>query len=413
MESEKRLVVSKKAIGRYKIISEFEEGKLSRKEASSALGISERQITRLAKRSRSGGVLALEHGRFGKVAINRTPPDIKTRIRELADKKYVNFNYQHFFEMLREHEKIEVSYSTVKRICSSLGSPKRGRRRKKARTHRNRYACAGLMLQMDGSEHEWVKGKMWTLIAGIDDASSEIPYGEFFPTEGLQGYLAVIKQFIELKGVPRMIYVDHAAWLSGTTKNHESGQFKRICEELGITLIFANSPQAKGRVERLWQTLQDRLVAELSYHGITEMGAATKYLNEKFLPDTWNQKFTVEPKSSESLYRPAPTPEALNEVLAYKYTRKVRNDHTILWGNRTYQITAKLPYSIAKREIEIREYSTGLIQAYHAGRNLELKMIVKPEDRPSRQPIPPNVEGLTTVALYQESQGKPLSYVYK
>jgi transposase len=411
MESEKRLVVSRKAVGRYKVVSEFEEGKLTRKEAASALGISERQLTRLAQRNRAEGVLGLEHRGYGKEARNRTPALIQERIRTLASQKYRNFNYQHLHEMIIEHEKIEVSYSTLKRILSSLGPPKRGRRRKKVRTHRNRYTCAGLMMQMDGSDHEWVKGKKWVLIGGIDDATSNVPYGEFRPTEGLSGYLSVLRQVIEKTGVPRVLYVDHASFLSGTAKDDESGQFRRICEELGITLIFANSPQAKGRIERLWQTFQDRLIAELGYHGITEMGEATRYLNEKFLPETWNQKFTVEPKSAEALYRPAPTPEALNEILACKYTRKVRNDHTILWGNRTYQISAKLPYSLAKREIEIREYSTGIIQGYHAGRNLELKMIVKPEDRPSRQPIPLNVAGLTTAVLNQQPRGKSLSYL--
>lgn len=399
MVPEKRLVVSVKTVGRYKVINQYEEGKFTRKEAAMALCVSERQISRMVKRLRTGGVVALEHGNAGKASPHRIPELLKERVKYLASEKYVDFNYQHLYETIRAHEDIDISYSSLKRICAPLGANKRPRRRKKIRLHRNRYSSAGLMLQMDGSDHPWVKGRKWTLIAGIDDATSEVPYGEFFPTEGLLGYLAVLRRVIQMRGVPRVIYVDHAAWLSGTTKNDEAGQFKRICEELEITLIFANSPQAKGRVERLWQTFQDRLVAEMNYFGIREIPQANEYLNGTFLRNTWNQKFTVAPKSPESLYRSAPLPAALEEILSYKYTRKVRNDHTILWGNRMYRINAKLSYSIAKRGMEIRVSSTGLIQGYYAGRNLELQEVEKPEDRPSRQPILHNVAGLKRAEL--------------
>lgn len=253
MASEKRLIVSQKTVGRYKVISEFEEGKLSRMEASLALGLTERQVTRLAKACREGGVLAMEQQNAGKTSPRRISELIRERVKYLASEKYIDFNYRHLYETISTQEAIGISYSSVKRICGSLGANKRPRRRKKIRKYRARYASAGLILQMDGSNHPWVRGRNWTLIAGIDDATSEVPYGEFFPTEGFLSYLAVLRKVIQIRGVPRVIYVDHASWLSGTTKNEESGQFKRICEELGITLIFANSPQAKGRVERLWQ----------------------------------------------------------------------------------------------------------------------------------------------------------------
>jgi hypothetical protein len=197
--------------------------------------------------------------------------------------------------------------------------------------------------------------------------------------------------------------VDHAAWLSGTAKNDESGQFKRICEELEITLIFANSPQAKGRVERLWQTFQDRLVAEMKYYKINDIIQANQYLNNKFLPQTWNQKFTVMPKSPGSLYRAAPTSQALEEILSYKYARKVRNDHTILWDNQLYKIEAQLPHSLAKRQIEIRKDSTGFIQGFYAGRNLELCLVERHGDRTPCRPISSQAAGLLT-ALQQQTE---------
>ncbi len=401
MLSEKRLVVSQKTIARYKVISQFEEGKFSRKEAALALSVTERQVTRMAKAYRKGGVLGLEHGNAGKYSPHRIPKATCERVRFLASEKYVDFNYQHLYETITAQDSISISYSSVKRICSTLGANKKPRRRKKIRKYRSRYSSPGLMMQMDGSDHPWVKGKNWTLITGIDDATSEVPYGEFFPTEGLLGYLAVLRRVIQMRGVPRVIYVDHAAWLSGTAKNDESGQFKRICEELEITLIFANSPQAKGRVERLWQTFQDRLVAEMNYFGIQEIIQANQYLNDTFLPNTWNQKFTVMPKSPESLYRRAPTPEALEEILSYKYGRNVRNDHTILWDNRLYQINAILSHSIAKRQVEIRVTAAGLMKGYYAGRDLELAIVERPGDRLPCRPIPPIVKGLKTTIQFQ------------
>jgi transposase len=399
MVPEKRLIVSAKAVGRYKVMSQYDEGAFTRREASLALCVSERQITRMLKAYRSGGVIALEHGNAGKHSPHRISNEIRDRIKELATKKYVNFNYQHLHENIIAHEEIQVSYSSIKRICEFSGVSKRQRRRKKVRKYRHRYSSAGLMLQMDGSDHPWVTGKSWTLIAGIDDATSEVPYGEFFPTEGLLGYLAVLRRVFQMKGIPKVIYVDHAAWLSGTAKHDESGQFKRICEELEITLIFANSPQAKGRVERLWQTFQDRLVAELNYHGVQEIPQANEYLNKTFLKNTWNPKFTVAPKSSQSFYRAPPSAAEIEKVLSYKYIRKIRNDHTILWGNRMYSIGAKLSHSLAKREMEIRVDSTGLIQGFYAGKNLELELVVKPEDRTCRQRIHQSVRGLKTANM--------------
>jgi transposase len=386
--------VSNNAVRRHKILIEYEAGQLSRYEAAQVLSVSERQISRLFKKLREGGIVALNHGNMGKTPPNKIPVEVRDRVQELASKKYVNFNYRHLYEMIEAQENLTVSYSSVKRICSALGPPKRARRRKKVHQYRDRHANPGLMLQMDGSDHEWVQGKNWVLVSGIDDATSKVPYGEFFPTEDLNGYLQVLRRVILKEGIPRIIYVDHAAWLSGTTKSDFTGQFKRICEELGITLIFANSPQAKGRIERLWQTFQDRLVSELNYHGISEISQANEFLNRQFLPNTWNEKFTIEPKSPESFYRPGPTDDSLTEIFATKTYRKVRNDHTILWGNRLYRITSLFSYSLAKRQIEIREYSTGLIQGFHAGCNLQLQIVGRVEDRICRSPIPsrnPNV----------------------
>lgn len=379
-----RRLVSEKALRRSGIIEQFVQGELDRKDAALALGKSERQVSRMSARWRKEGVSGLEHGRFLGSAQNALLPEVHARILELMAGKYVNFNCKHLHEKLIEVEKLTVSYSTVKRIASAQGLRKRTRRTRRKRKYPDRHSTHGLMLQMDGSEHDWVKGKNWCLISGIDDATSEVPYGEFFETEGLEGYLKVLLAAFKHWGVPKILYVDHASWLSGTTRQEGAGQFKRICDELGITLLFANSPQAKGRIERLWGTFQDRLVAELGLEKIETKEAATQYLNEIFLPKTWNKKFTVTPKLAKSSLRAKLPPETIREILCYKYKRVVRNDETILWGNEMYQITSSFSHSLAKREIEIRIYEDGALGAYYAGRKLELSPLRRPAGRPGK-----------------------------
>lgn len=384
----RRAVVSENAVQRSKIISEFVEGRLTRENAALALQISERQVSRWATRYKAQGVLGCEHGNFGQVSPRRTPELIQARVVELAKTKYLGFNFRHFHEMLHAHENLDIGYSTLKRMLKDERIAKRRRRAsRRPRKHRDRYPQAGLMIQMDGSEHRWLAGQPpCVLIAGIDDATSEIPYGVFVPSENLEGYLLVIREMLLRKGLPGVIYVDHASWLSGTNKYDESGQFGRICKDLGISLIYANSPQAKGRVERLWQTLQDRLIAELAYHRVDSLEKATSYLNDKFLPETWNVRFTVPAKDEEPFWRVSPSKEVIEQTLAYKYLRVIRYDHTVLWDGGLYKIAADLGCSIANRQAEIRLYSNGTIRGFFAGRDLELTRIQRPGEKTGKPP---------------------------
>lgn len=374
------------------VIKQFVEGSMSRKVAADALGCTERWISILAKRYSKLGSLGVVHGNANRISPRRTSEVLAQVIRELFKEKYINFNYKHFHEMLFEREQIHTSYSNVKRICGPLGLTKKPRRKKKARHYRKRYGAMGIMLQMDGSEHEWTKGKVWTLITGIDDATSEITYGEFFETESMEGYLRVLSMIFEKTGVPLILYVDYAAWLSGTTKSDETGQFKRMCKELGIQIIFANSAQAKGRIERTWGTFQDRLLAELQLEKITERGAATEYLNSVFLPKTWQKKFTVEPRTDRNYYKAPPTAVGLRNIFCLKYDRTVRNDHVINWQNGLYAIKTDLPYSIAKRQVKIHVYLDKTeFKAFYAGRELELEKVVRPGEWTSQTPQRPGL----------------------
>jgi transposase len=369
-----RITVSKKSVYQAKIIEEFVENKITRELTSKLINKSERQVSRLAKRYKKNGLLGIQHKSAGKQSNRSTDQTTVEKVRELYSKTYVNFNYSHFHEKLLEIEKIDISYATVKRILKPLNSVKRPRKVRKIRKYRNRKENTGLMLQMDGSDHEWIDGVRWCLIGGIDDATSQVPYAEFFFTESMNGYLKVLDIVFDLKGVPRALYIDHASWLSGTTKNENSGQFKRICEEFNILPIYADSAQAKGRIERLWRTFQDRLVAELSLHKIKTMQDANKFLNEIFLKK-WNEEFTVVPAKTENLFQPSPAKEVRKEIFALKFERKIRNDETILWESKMYQSTANFGYSIARKIAQIRVYEDGSIKAFADGRDLEIKQI--------------------------------------
>ena len=392
-----RVFVSKKSVYESRVLSDFNERKITRKVAAELINKSERQVSRMATRLSKGGLLAIQHKTSGKESNRATDEAVVQKIRTLFQEKYINFNYKHFHERLKPYEGIEISYSSVKRMLKDLNLCKRPKRGKKVRRYRARKESRGLLLQMDGSDHAWIRGMNWCLIGGIDDATSEIPSAIFFPTETLEGYTEVLTETFAKSGIPRAVYVDCASWLSGTTKSEESGQFKRMCIELNIHPIYAESAQAKGRIERTWGTFQDRLVAELQLYKITTMVEANHYLKEVFLPD-WNVRFNVSPTKLESLYQPAPPIAQLKEIFALKFERKIRNDETIHWQNHLYQSTFEFGYSIAKRTAEVRVYSDGSMRAFYGGKDLVVKKLrrVQDDQREEFQAAQTSIAGLKT-----------------
>jgi transposase len=372
--SVERVLVSQETLNRDEVIRDFCVGRITRQEAAGALGKSERQVSRMVKRWRKKGVLGLEHGLVGRAPSNQVSAELKDRTLRLLQGKYSGFNLRHFHEYLVEREKVAgVSYDCVKRLARAAGLSRTKKRRSKIRKRRARFSQAGYMLQMDGSKHVWWQGKECCLIAGIDDATSDVPYGEFFPTESLEGYIRVLRGVIERRGVPRVLYVDRASWLGGLS-DEETSQFERMCGELGCRVIHAHSAEAKGRIERLWSTLQDRLVSEIRFEGVASIDQATRYLNSTFLPETWMTKFTVQAESSVQIYLPRPAGKDLDQVFCLKLERKIRKDHTVLFGNELYGITAQLTHSLARRQAEIRIYPNGQIRGFWGGQDLELRL---------------------------------------
>jgi hypothetical protein len=238
-------------------------------------------------------------------------------------------------------------------------------------------ASEGLLLQMDGSPHRYNGKDNWCLIAAIDDATSEIPYAEFFLGEDTLSCMTVMQKIIEKKGIPHAIYTDKAG-IFGGHKRQNFSQFCRACEELDIQVICADSPQAKGRIERTWDTFQDRLVPEMRLRKIHRMPTANSFLQEQFIPNYWVQNNMVAARNNESRYRKLSLKTDLREIFCIKVFRAVKADHTLSWQGDIYQVASPLKHSIQGQKIEIRMYQDLKWMAYFAGKPIEIVKFERP-----------------------------------
>jgi hypothetical protein len=373
------IFMSKNEQFEYRIIYDFICGKLKRSEAALLLGKTERSVTRIANRVRSKGMMGVKNGNTGKKPVNKSCPFMREKVLDIIKNDYYDMNLTHCLEKLhKDHNYKNLKYGTLRRWCHSIHMVKRKHRRSSiVRKQRVRMPNEGLMLQMDGSHHRWNGKSKWCLIAAIDDASSDLPYGEFFLSEDTLNCMTVIQRIIEVKGVPETIYVDKAGCLGGG-KRAFFNQFKRACEEVGIRIIFANSAQAKGRIERVWDTFQDRLIPEMRLRKIVSMPKANHYLQNEFIPNYWKQTNTVEPKNFDTRYRKLSSNVQLNEIFCLKEYRTVKSDHTFSFGGVTYLITSDLKYSIQKQKVEIRTYQDMTEKVLFAGKILEVEELSKP-----------------------------------
>jgi transposase len=317
------------------------------------------------------------HKNSGKYPVNKISDAVKHNVQNLIKEKYFDLNLAHLKDILKGKENIKVNRETLRTWAHEIHHVKRAKKRRaKARKRRDRMDYQGLLLQMDGSPHHWFGNEKSCLIAIIDDATSEI-YAEFFKSETTLGCLKVLKDFIIKKGIFKTLYVDRAGIFGGPKRCHFS-QVQRACEELGIEIIFANSPQGKGRIERAFDTFQDRLVPELRLNGIKEMSSANRYLKNIFIPSYWNKKIVVMPSNNISEFTPIAKHIQLDDIFVLKEYRKIRNDHTFSYGNKFYLIESPIRFSITKQKIEIRTNHTGEFYAYFAGRKLSISEVIEP-----------------------------------
>lgn len=273
---------------------------------------------------------------------------------------------------MKKEQGIEMGYHTLRRWCQGAGLVKRRKgRRRKARHARVRMQAEGMLLQLDGTPHRFNGKEEWTLIAAIDDATSEIPYAEFFPSEDTLSCMKVLRAITEKKGIPVALYVDRAG-IFGGQKRQDFSQFSRACDELGIRVIFADSPEAKGRIERAWDTIQDRITPELRLAGIIDRELANQYLQTEFLPNYWAKNNQVIPLSLESRYSQPRPGLKLDEIFCLREQRAVKRNHTISWNGVLYRVNSDLRHSIEGQKIEIRTYPDQSWKAYFAGNPISL-----------------------------------------
>jgi len=379
---ENKVTLTMKEQHKLKMVIDYEAGKVRANRAAELLGISKRQFRRLVAGYRQRGIAALAHGNRGRAPANRISEQVRQEILRLNKETYQDYNDCHFTEELAEQpEPIVVSRSTLRRIrrAAGQGSPRK-RRAPEYRGHRERYPVAGMLLQTDGSRHDWLEGRgPWlTLVGMIDDANNDIPGACFREAEDAAGYFLVVQQVCLHKGIPQAVYADqHTIFQSPSQPTLEQElygepprtQFGRLVDELGIHLIAARSPQAKGRIERLWGTLQDRLVKELRKAGACDLESANRVL-AAYLPK-FNARFQVVAAEPGSAYVPWPQERDPANYFCFKYTRTVTNDNTISFNKHRLQIPpGPQRKSYAKARVELRHYLDGSLAVFYQGQNL-------------------------------------------
>ncbi|MCF9078101.1 ISNCY family transposase [Vibrio parahaemolyticus] len=359
------------------VIAKVTQGKISIHSASKLLNRSRCTIERYLHRYRREGIRFVVHGNKGREPVNKTPDSLKRQVQQLIQTKYFDFNLQHLAELLTVNEGLTIKRETLRKWAHAIHHVKRAkRRRSRVRKHRERMEQPGLMLQMDGSPHQWFGEHRSCLIAIIDDATSDI-HAELFPSETTEGCMKVMKTYIEKRGLFKTLYVDRAGIFGGPKRSNFS-QMQRACEELGIEIIFAISPQGKGRVERAFDTFQDRLVPELRLHHITDIQSANEYLQQQFIPLYWQQKIAVQAKNPRSAFKVVPEHINLDTICVHKEYRKVRRDHTFSYNNKMYLIDSPIRHSIVNQKLEIRCQFDGAFSAYFGHRKLHITELEEP-----------------------------------
>ena len=380
------LNLTMKEAERYKVISEVEEGYLKVKEAVEILGLSERQIYRIKARIKREGTGGVIHRGKGKKNPYWLTDKIKERIDHLYKTKYRGFNLTHMTEFLNTEERIKVSRESARQILLEKGSYTKQRRYPRHRQWREPSFREGQMVQFDTSDHDWLEGRgpRLYLIGGVDDATSKVAGAKFVLTDGVKQNMEVFWGLVRRKGIPLSVYVDRGSNFKTTRYQsmeyqlkgeYPSTQFARALGELGVKMIYAYSPQAKGRIERKFGVFQDRLCSELRLHNISTQEEANRYLWEKFIPKH-NRMFARPAKEPGSAYRPLPKGLSLKEVFCLKEERTVAGDNTISYQGKTFQILPnEYRLSFYKTKVEVHEYLNGLINIFHQGKKLKHKPI--------------------------------------
>ena len=349
-------MLKQKDLKRATLIEACINGQCTVKQVATALGLSERRVKQIKKEVKENGVKSIQHGNRGRKPKNTISDETRKRILELRSSyEYEISNFKHFQELLKERENIDISYSALYHILRNAGikSPKR-HRKTKLHHRRKRKECEGMMLQADGTPFDWFgNGQKYSLHGFVDDATGKITGLYMCKNECLLGYLEVLRQTLENYGIPISLYPDKYSVFFPPKKvndhitieeqlnGREKGitQFGRIVEELGIEMFPASSPQAKGRIERLWKTLQSRLTTEFRINNIKTIDEANTFLITYI--EKYNSKFSIEASSKKSVFLKLPKRYNLDELLCVRFERTIDNAGVFSINNSKFQIMDK------------------------------------------------------------------------
>jgi len=391
------ITMSMEEIKRLQIVNKVLDKRIKQKDAAQILGLSERQIRRLVRSRKRKGERGLIHGLRGKESKRKISSEKKDLIIDKCAEFYKDFGPTLAQEKLEERDKIRISRESLRQILLEAGLWEISRKSEKHRQWRERKLYFGEMAQSDGSRHKWFeeRGPEASLMAFIDDAKSEV-YGEFHEYEGTIPALKTFKGYIKKNGIPISVYVDkHSTYKSQHEATIEEqllgkvakSQYGRALEEIGVKVIYANSAQAKGRVERLFKTFQDRVIKEMRLEGISSIEEGNRFLKE-YLPK-FNRRFSVEPARKENIHRKVTSWKEINRALTIKTERFVRNDYTILHDKQLYQLKTSL--SLKGKKVMAIDLLNGKLQIEYQDKRIvfskiesrpqKISMAVKPVDR--------------------------------
>jgi hypothetical protein len=385
-------------------------GERTQVEAARLLNRSSRQVRRIQRRLEAEGDCGVIHRLRGRQSNNRKDNKFRRRVIETYRRNYGDFGPTLAAEKLAERG-VVVCNETLRQWLLAEGLWKRKRKRDKHRSRRRRRECFGELVQADGSHHDWVEGRgpRMVLVAMIDDATSKVR-ARFYPAETTEAYMDLLGRYLRKRGRMMAMYVDRDSIFRAEDKHPYDPrpvltQFSRALEELGIELIPAYSPQAKGRIERFFHTAQDRLVKELRLAGATTMEQANEVLDKTFGP-LFNRRFTIKPTSSNNAHRPLHTSMNLKAILSIQGTRTVTNDYTIRLNNQIYQLLPPAWPGLRRGKVIIENRLDGSLHIRLGKRYLKYKACGPAKASGALPPDPRSLSPSQMTALAAQSEGR-------
>jgi len=391
MAGEDMIVARPKELRKLYVVRKVLDQEILQEKASEILSLSSRQIRRIIKRVRLEGDKGVIHKSRGRPSNRRISDEIREKVIQLYRSEYEDFGPTLAAEKLEERHRVKVNDETLRLWLIESGDWKKRRKRRGHRRWRERKHHFGEMVQMDGSHHDWFEGRgAWCVLMGyIDDATGKV-FGRFYDYEGTIPAMDSFKGYVKKHGLPMAVYLDrHTTYKSPAKASIQDelenekplSEFERALKELGVEVIHATSAPAKGRVERLFGTLQDRLVKEMRLRGIRTVQEGNAFLKQ-YLP-VYNRRFSVRPQERSNLHRPLPLGMNLDSILCIKTERALRNDFTVAHNSKLYQIEDRTHAS----RVMVHEQIDGSIKILYRGQALRFGEITKRPRRQGKAPV--------------------------